>query len=247
MKKFLAGVLLSVMSATTNAGVIDVDTSKWLALEGPSNGRNTDVWVGLRGQAPEKRGNSSGSLVSDFELFGDFLFSGYFSPTTVNYDDNDIIGIIFGWQDAENHYRLGWSQTQRPNTDDDKAIADITGRTGLFLIREVAGVSQTLFNISDLFWQDDAQYSFDVRRVANQLDLNFGGNVFSVTDSTFTSGHVGVYTESQTGRFWGLNVSDTSISALPRPVSEPGAFMFASGLAMLAVVSRRKRKPAKRK
>lgn len=245
MKKFLAGILLSVMSATTNAGVIDVDTANWLKLAAPSNGRNTDVWVGLNGQTPEKRGNSSGSLVSDFELFGDFLFSGYFSPTSVNYDDNDIIGVVFGWQDAENHYRLGWSQTQRPNTDDDRAITDITGRTGLFLVREVAGVSQTLFNISDLYWEDDVRYSFDVSRVANQLDLNFGGNVFSVTDSTFTSGRVGVYTESQTGRFWGLNVNDTSTLQLPRPVSEPGAFMFASGLAMLALASRRKRKSAK--
>ena len=242
MKKFVVGFLLSVMSATASAGIIGIDTSKWLHLAGPSNGLTTGVWVGLNGQAPEKRGNSSGALVSDFELFGDFLFSGYFSPTTVNYDDNDIIGLVFGWQDAQNHYRLGWSQTQRPGTDDDRAIADITGKSGLFLIREVGGTSQTLFNFADLYWEDDVRYSFNVGRVADQLNIDFGGNVFSVNDSTFTSGHIGVYTESQTGRFWNLNAGGTPNLQVPRPVSEPGAFMFASGLAMLVVASRRKRK-----
>lgn len=244
MKKLVVGFLLSVMSATASAGMISIDTSKWSHLGGPSNDRVTGDWVGLKGQAPEKRGNSSGALVSDFALFGDFLFSGYFSPTTTEFNDNDIIGIVFGWQDAQNHYRLGWTQTQRPNTTDDRAFADITGRTGLFLIREVGGVSKTLFNISDLFWDDDATYSFNVERVANDLNLNFGGTAFSITDSTFANGHIGVYTESQTGRFWSLNAAVPTTAKEPQPVSEPGAIMVLSAFAMALAVSRRKRKQA---
>lgn len=243
MKKLVVGLLLSVISATANAGIINIDTAQWSHVAGPSNDLTTGNWVGVKGQAPEKHSNSSGALVSDFRLFGDFLFSGYFSPTKREFDDNDIIGVVFGWQDAKNHYRLGWTQTQRPGTTDDRAIADVTGRTGLFLIREVDGKSNTLFNISDLFWEDDVSYKFNVKRVANQLDLSFAGNVVSVTDPTFLSGHIGVYTESQTGKFWSLN-ADGKTTLKPSqslPVSEPGAMMFFSGLVIAAAAVRRRR------
>lgn len=242
MKKFVVGLLLSVISATASAGLINVDTAQWSHVAGPSNDLKTGNWVGVKGQAPEKHSNSSGALVSDFRVFGDFLFSGYFSPTKREFDDNDIIGLVFGWQDAKNHYRLGWTQNQRPGTADDRAISDVTGRTGLFLIREVDGKSETLFNISNLFWEDDVSYNFNVKRVANQLNLNFAGNVFSVTDPTFLSGHIGVYTESQTGKFWSLKADGKTTLQPPLsvPVSEPGAIMFFSGLVMAAAVRRRR-------
>jgi hypothetical protein len=246
MKKLVLGLLFSVVSITANAGVINIDTSKWLHLAGPSSDRNTGIWVGLNAQTPKKNGNSSGSLVSDFELFGDFQFSGLFMPTTIEYDDNDIVGVVFGWQDEQNHYRLGWSQTQRPNTDDDRAFTDITGKTGLFLIREVAGVSQSLFNISDLFWDDNFTYSFNIGRSNNDLNFDFGGTVFSVMDSTFSSGRIGVYTESQTAVFSDLRASvPTPPADTLQVVPEPGVvIMYLSGLIMLVAVSRHKRNKA---
>ncbi len=246
MKKYVVGLLLSVISATASAGIIKIDTAQWSHEAGPSNDLKTGNWVGVKRQEPEKHSNSSGALVSDFRVFGDFLFSGFFSPTTREFDDNDIVGIVFGWQDPKNHYRLGWTQTQRPGTKDDKAFTDITGRTGLFLIREVDGKSETLFNIKDLYWEDDASYSFNIKRVANQLDLNFGGKLFSVTDSTFLSGHLGVYTESQTAKFWSLNADGRTTLQPPQsvPVSEPGAVLFFSGLVMAAAVRRRREQKA---
>ncbi len=246
MKKYVVGLLLSVISATASAGIIKIDTAQWSHQAGPSNDLTTGNWVGVKGQAPEKHSNSSGALVSDFRVFGDFLFSGYFSPTRREFDDNDIVGLVFGWQDPKNHYRLGWTQTQRPGTDDDKSFTDITGRTGLFLIREVNGKSETLFNIKDLYWEDNASYSFNIKRVANQLELNFGGNVFSVTDSTFFSGHLGVYTESQTAKFWNLKAEGKTSLLPPQsvPVSEPGAVMFFSGLLIAAAVRRRREQNA---
>jgi len=242
MKKFVVGLLLSVISATASAGLINVDTAQWSHEAGPSNDLKTGNWVGVKGQAPEKHSNSSGAFVSDFKVFGDFFFSGNFSPTSREFDDNDIVGIVFGWQDAQNHYRLGWTQTQRPGTNDDKAFSDITGRTGLFLIREVNGKSETLFNIKDLFWEDNASYSFNIKRVADQLDLNLGGNLFSVKDSTFSNGHLGVYTESQTAKFWNLKADGKTTLQPPQPiaVSEPGAIMFFSGLVLAATARRRR-------
>lgn len=242
MKSLVVSVLLLMVSATADAGIINVDTSKWLHLAGPSNDRTTGNWVGLNRQEPEKQSNSSGALVSNFSLLGDFMFSGSFSPTTVEFDDNDILGVVFGWQDQLNHYRLGWSQIQRPNTTDDRAITDITGRKGLFLIREVDGLSNTLFNISDLYWEDNVSYNFNVGRTNNLLNIDFGGQVFSIDDSTFNSGRIGVYTESQTARFWGLSANGTTPNTQSQQVPEPGVIMFVSGLVLAVVASRRQRK-----
>jgi len=242
MKNIVVGLFLFVVSVGANAGIINVDTSKWLHLAGPSNDRNTGSWVGLHAQRPEKKGNTSGSLVSDFVLFGDFLFNGFVTPTTVDYDDNDIIGLVFGWQDAQNHYRLGWSQTQRPGTSDDRSFTDITGRTGLFLIREVNGLSDTLFNIADWYWQDDMRYAFEISRTDKLLNIFLGGQSFSLVDTMFANGRVGVYTESQTARFEQLKVQIPSvvINEVVK-VNEPGMGAFFSGLMLIYVARRRSR------
>lgn len=243
MKKIVVGLCLLVASVGAEAGIINIDAANWLQVAGPSNGRNTGTWVGLQQQRPEKKGNSSGALVSDFLVNGDFAFSGFVTPTSADYDDNDIIGLVFGWQDELNHYRLGWSQTQRPGTSDDQAYADITGRRGLFLIREVDGLSQTLFNIGDWFWQDDVRYNFEISRVNDLLNIVWGGQSFSVTDNTLTSGRVGIYTESQTAVFGQLNVLVPTPSGTV-PVSEPALGAFMSGLMLLCVARRRSRKQA---
>ena len=238
MRNIVVGLLLSFLCVNAHAGIIKVDTSKWLHLAGPSNDRNTGTWVGLHGQSPEKKGNSSGALVSDFSLSGDFLFSGFMTPTITEYDDNDIIGLVFGWQNEQNHYRLGWSQTQRPGTDDDNSFKDVTGRAGLFLIQEIDGISNTLFNISDWFWQDDVRYDFEVSWHNNLLNVMLGAKSFSIKDLDSVDGRVGVYTESQTAKFSALNVSQAV------PVSEPGAIVFLSGIFLLMASSRKSRRQA---
>jgi hypothetical protein len=236
MKNIITGLLLFVVSVGAHAGVINIDTSKWLHLAGPSNDRNTGKWIGLHAQRPEKKGNTSGTLVSDFQISGDFLFNGFVTPTTVDYDDNDIIGLVFGWQDEKNHYRLGWTQTQRPGTNDDKSYRDITGSTGLFLVREVDGLSSTLYNINDWFWEDDVRYKFEIKREKQFLNIIFGAKSFSLEDMTFATGRVGVYTESQTARFEQLNVQTPTLTINQVvKVNEPGISIFLSGLMLLFV------------
>lgn len=243
MKSVLVGLFLYCVSSAANAGIMPVDTSKWLQFGGPSNDRNTGTWIGLKRQAPEKKGNSSGALVSDFVVEGDFTYSGYASPTSTEFDDNDIIGLVFGWQDQQNHYRLGWTQNQRPGTDDDQSYADITGRTGLFLIREINGVSNTLFNIADLFWQDDFVYNFEISRADSLLNIMFGDISFSIADMAFVNGHVGIYTESQTARFGQLKVVvPDKVPEIAVNVAEPSAIvMFLSGLLLLCAAPLRSR------
>ncbi|WP_448556095.1 hypothetical protein [Thalassotalea montiporae] len=236
MIKYSLSLALYLVAAYVSATPIVVDTSFWTQEAGPSNSRNTGTWVGLHSDAPEKRGNSSGALISDFELIGDFAFTGLFTPTTENYDDNDILGVVFGWQDESNHFRLGWSQNYSKPTDD-RAIADITGRSGLFLIEEINGSSNTIFHLPELFWADDTTYQFGIERLGSEFAIAIGTensapNIqFSVSNDSFSTGKVGVYTESQTARFGQLQIN----GIVPQPQIQTLAIPEPSIALLLAI------------
>lgn len=241
MKNIIFIGLSFLISFGSHAQIINFDASKWEQLAGPSNSRNTGKWIGLDRNIPEKKGNSSGSLVSNFNLLGDFSFTGLMTATTTQYDDNDIMGIVFGWQDEKNHYRLGWTQN-KSKPSDDRAIADITGRSGLFLVKESNGRSQTLFNNKDWFWQDNTQYQFKVSRQNDKITFGLGLlnsplTEFSLLNDMFINGRVGLYTESQTARFENLRITGTV--AAP----EPSSFVILlSGLFALMVTNKSRNK-----
>lgn len=266
IRKAFVIAALAGASFVANASIITVSTDKWSSVAAPSSGKlsNEDVWIRTEINTPTKSGNSSGALISDFKLIGDFSFSGIFSPTFASNsscerhntcNDNDIIGLVFGWQDVDNHYRLGWNQGGKG------AVSDVTGRDGLFLIKETGGRSNTLVHFDSTFWVDEAVYEFSISRTNDSLAIVIEGATqdilgsqsgalpqipavksrssapadiveFSVTDSTFTSGNLGVYTESQTGFFNSLAVQGTV------DVSAPA---FSLGFILLGLLSMRRK------
>ncbi|MCW8109651.1 hypothetical protein OPS25_14165 [Alteromonas ponticola] len=235
MKRLFAAVFAICISGVSSAAVIPVDTKNWSYELSPSSNRisTKDGWTRLLSNTPTKLSNSSGSLISDFSINSDFVFSGKFSPTYASNsacatpdegscNDDDILGIVFGWQDADNHYRLGWSQG---------GVSDITGKSGLFLVKEEGGVSNTVMNWANLFWVDEALYSFSLTREGSSFALTLTGTTqnvqgdqsaqtpssqnpeltesavnFNFDDLLFAGGNVGVYTESQTAVFSALSV-----------------------------------------
>lgn len=253
-KATLVGAALTLGAANiASATPIVVDTALWSANVAPSSGRisSNDSWTRLADQTPTRASNASGTLVSDFNLMGDFSFSGTFSPIVDRREgsscntggnaicnDNDILGLVFGWQGEFNHYRLGFGQ------GGEFGVRDITGRQGLFLIREVDGKSKTLFSWDSNFWVDDALYDFNISRVKDELRVSVDGLMRSsegsqsgsqataedttavsqvlsttVTDDTFLNGRVGVYTESQASVFNGLTVDGSSPVPTPAPLT----------------------------
>lgn len=266
----IVGIAAVVLSCSAQASQIVVDTSFWTESVSPSSNRNSanDSWVRVHSNTPTKLSNSSGALISDFSLDGNFNFSGIFSPTFASNgscasentcDDDDILGLVFGWQDANNHYRLGWSQGDGTNSS---GLKDVTGKTGLFLVKEENGNSNTIMNWSSDFWIEDVEYIFDISRVADTISFGLKGfmqnipgvqsavvpsepvidgvfkNIeFSVFDNTFTSGRVGIYTESQTAVFKSLNVTVPSqvINA-----TAPATIMFTMLGGLALVFTRRK-------
>lgn len=217
MKKILIAAGLFAISSYSFAANTPVNTSLWSIERSPSwNGINTS-WTSVGGNQAIQNTNSSGSLISNFTETGDFTFSGSMTPTTASFNDDDIFGLVFGWQDQSNHYRLGWEQG---------GYNDNSGASGLWLVKEVAGVSTILFQ-TEHFWQDNVSYNFKLGRTGNDISFVLDGISQSFTDTSFMSGKVGFYTESQTATFSGLASVPQAPSAVPVPAA---ALLFAPAL-----------------
>ncbi len=250
--------------ALSSANPITIDTSEWSYQNAPSSNSisKKDVFTKLLDNTPTKSANSSGSLISNFSFVGDFLFTGEMTATFADNqacgtsndnscDDNDLMGIVFGWQNDANHYRLGWGQG---------GINDITGKNGLFFIEEKNGKSNTIEHWENLFWQEDETYVFEINRKGNALNISLNGTGRStagsqgsdptlasnnaspsqvainyiVDNDTWLSGNVGVYTESQTAFFANLTAEGLI------EVSEPFLFGLVS-CGIVFLLARRKR------
>ena len=198
---------LLAYSTTTYTATVDIDTSRWspaLTSNHPTS-QPISPWTGLDGNNAAQDLNGHSALISDYTHNSDFIFSGVVTPTDIAWNDNDIIGIVFGWQDSENHYRLGWEQD---------GLNDISSASGLFLVREVAGNSTILYQ-SEQFWQDNVDYNFNTYRSGDTIGFSLDNIVQSFVDSTFTSGKVGLYVESQSAQFAHLS----SVATVPIPAA----------------------------
>ncbi|MGK7932295.1 MAG: PEP-CTERM sorting domain-containing protein [Microcystaceae cyanobacterium] len=194
------------------------------------------------GRSSDSDTEQYGSLVSDFDLLGDFTFSGsFFMP-----NDNDIVGLLFGYQDRDNHYRLSWGSSrakrgfypdgnhlpqgpyERFDLSAPEVGVDEIGSGGMILLKEENGTSTFFENTFDynLRWQTDVLYDFSIRRISDDLfiDIAEGENsVFStmITDTTFMSGKVGFNTAGVEVFYGNIIAQENNTQILPTTVPEP--------------------------
>jgi hypothetical protein len=159
------------------------------------------------GQSSSQDTERYGAIVSDFSSTGDFNFSGsLFMP-----NDSDVAGLLWGFQDRDNHYRLSWDasgRVKRPGlTDGPYERPDLLagsnpgqpGSRGLSIIKEVNGVSTFLATNILLPWQKSVSYDYSISRTGDNLFVSLlrgQQTLFStvLADTTFMSGKVGFNT-----------------------------------------------------
>jgi len=219
MKKTIP-LLATLFAFNASASLITIETSLWTNEQSPARG-STAPWTSNSGTEASHISNGNSALISDFTLDGNFNFSGFLQPVG---GDDDLVGLVFGWQDHLNHYRLGWENGQVNNGFD-----DISGASGMFLVREVAGTSTILFQ-QETFWQPNTSYDFSVGRIGSDISFSLNGIEQSFNDTNFMSGHVGLYTESQSANFGELSVTTS--------VPEPSTLAIL-GLGLLGLTSRK--------
>jgi len=275
-----AGAVLGIMGAGSSAEAAFLDpvdiVNNWSQLPEPNYSLNRSILSSKQGitwavddtlvdvpytavtNLPERIGSSSsrdtagdseeyGSLVSDFTSSGNFTFSGsLFMP-----NDNDIAGLLWGYQDADNHYRLSWGSPrvkrgqfpdgsydtgpyERPDLVVDPNNNNEPGYKGLTIVKEVDGVSNILSSNTSLSWQRSIHYNYSVSRIGNDLSINLiqgEETLFStiITDTSFMSGRIGFNTAGVEVFYGNTQFSDSSLNT--KPVPEP-ITLLGSGLAL---------------
>lgn len=231
---------------TREAGIINppVDNSQWTLDQGDS--------------VLAHYGNSGGTLMSDFDLTGDFLFSvDIQEPATMTPRDNDRFGMFIG-TDPDNMIRLTWSGVYSGIEADNFVVEDLN-RQGLVLAKEEAGSSDLIIaktGINDQ-WSPGVEYRFELGRVDNRFiarlsRVSDGFQIIDITSDEFDTPfsfldnpedaiRLGVMVDSQDAWFRNFNVNTFDD---PPPVPEPMSLMLLgmTGLSSCGVQRFRRRK-----
>jgi hypothetical protein len=239
-----AGVVFAV-AEQSHAAMITASQviNNWAAAGSPVNGGTSGNWY-QSGATIQGTGNHVGSLASDFTASGNSTFS---VDTVAR--DNDTFGLLWGFQDLSNHYRFSWAQDYgesgvgAPPSEGFGGIYD-----GFKIIKESGGSSSLLYS-SNTEYVIGHNYNLSVTGTGTGFNvlvqnLTTSTTIFnvSVSDTTFTSGKVGIHELFQGNS----NVWSNFDYAAGAPVPEPTSVVLWGLAAVGLVVTRRrmKRQPA---
>ncbi len=229
MKNFILFLLLLCLAMASYAESVTANTvvTTWVRDICPMSTYNTDSWT-VSGSNIYYTSNYGQTIRSPFAAYGDFTFK----ASLWNADtDNDRYGLVFGYLDSSNHYRLSW----------DRGGAADAGYTGLQLIQEVNGTNTVLYNNSTL-WTADVVYTMMVYRTGNTIGFTItrvSDNIqlfnYSVVNTTFMNGYLGLWNYSQPTYY-----SNVQYTIVP----EPGTIILALFGLMVAACFRGHKKAA---
>ncbi|MBZ0267899.1 hypothetical protein K8I85_07075 [bacterium] len=191
--------------------------ASWTEDQSPARGIQDGVSWTQDGAEIVTTANADGALISDFPVPGEFEYSVRIEAIDTPYDD-DTVGLVFGYGDHRNHYRLGWEAGGSP---DGSASGESggTGATGLWFVVEESEVGTILFNIPGLFRPAMHAYVFRVGRTGATVYFDIaeeGGSEvasYSVADTTFATGSIGFYSESQRARYGSMDLTASATAA----------------------------------
>jgi len=225
----IAAAPASAVSLNGNdfSGAANVEGSSTL---GPSSTNATEVIF---------TGNSDRTGLHNVTYTGDNTFSGQLRATP---SDNDTLGLVFGYVDGDNNYRLGWEGGGDWDFEVDGPSG--SGNNGLWLAAETGGSAVSLFANTSLFWATGVTYDFSVTMAGGNIsfEIKNGATVLesqTVAATRSTDGLLGVYANSQSGVFSNMDVSPAG-GAAPIPLPATGVLLLGA-LGGLGIASRRKK------
>jgi hypothetical protein len=119
----------------------------------------------------------------------------YSASVTIKSNDNDIIGIMFRYQDENNYYRFTW--------DKERSTRNLVKcENGQFTILAEDSVP----------YVTGKEYQVKISAQGSTLQVSIDGSpVFSANDSTFSSGTIALYSWGNTGSYF----DDILVDGLP--------------------------------
>jgi fibronectin type 3 domain-containing protein len=165
--------------------------------------------------APSAWSASTGALVQSSNIYGSTTnplatpgtyayysagstWANYQASLTIRSNDNDALGVMFRYQDAQNYYRFSWDQE----------------RTYRRLVKVNNGVV-TLLAEDNVPYVTGQTYQVTVKAQGSSLEVGIDGTpIFMVTDTSHSMGSLALYSWGNQGTlFDDINVTSTTPSA----------------------------------
>ena len=237
----LYALLLSVFGFSSVSFAAQINFNSWSAAGGSGYTWNVSdgAWTGsdVVPSVPSSPEGLfiNGSAATNYTLTGKMKVEGT--------SDNDMIGLVFGYQDDSHYYALDWKQAAQTysNTfaDEGFTLFRIDDSSAPDFWNHPTDSSDILFTQygSDEGWADNTEYDFTLTYTPTSFSIVISdgmSTLFSHTETgSFADGRYGAYNFSQAH----TRYSDFQVSSVPIPGA---VWLLGSGLLGLAVVRRRK-------
>ena len=272
MKAFISAVAVVFAGFTAQASTVPItlDARDWMNADDPIKETQTAISVmsekGIAiGHDPYRTNrslNQNLAVVSDFTTSSPFSFSGSMRAP----EDDDILGLLFGYQDGHNNFRFSWTGGEDADWEAGRTVDEHgvkRGYQGAMLVQEVDGKATTLAHLDGLFWRPNKTYAFellvtelgergtsDFRTIIDLAVTNGSNSVLNLSAESdlVSDGQVGVFTRSNSALFWNPEASKFAKSELesienggnlianPLP---PGILQILAAFGLLAFLRRR--------
>lgn len=184
--KVLFLLLLFVLSNTTRAEILisdnfaDGDMDGWQVVDEGTNSTPSN-WAVINGEVKQSSDINGPNRKGTFAFYDDpnaIYWSNYQADITIRSGDNDGIGLMFYYQDADNYYKV----------DIDKQ------RNFSKLVKRVNGVETTLKDVPEIYLVG-ADMLLHVMINNNQISVELDGvDLFGpINDSSLSSGTIALY------------------------------------------------------